>query len=320
MFGGLKRAHDYSGIGQISNSLTKLWNSGNPDYTAAAMLCMYNNLTIDAAKSGVLNSYESYPEVNKRISKAIGGKAGRMPHFFQYSKNGRKEIGERKRTYAKPNDSTMNRICESFNDPYRINFNYQNLPRFNWQMLMTSDINECHQEAIEIFCRLDDTNISNFIESGQCIDVAEKTNAAGYDLLAEAIMSEFASHGWTTEDVYPTVTKYLFAGENAGKSSHKRMFWRVFGDIAVRNIIQNMNNHTICARCGMRVPNWTSVHECDLDDGKTFVCVDCGAICERTAPKQCRCTECQAEYRRAYTRNRNKRVRKEKKEVKACGA
>lgn len=67
MYNGLKRAHDYSGIGQISNALTKLWNSNKePDYEAAAMLCMYNNLTIDAAKSGVLNSYESYPDAYKK--------------------------------------------------------------------------------------------------------------------------------------------------------------------------------------------------------------------------------------------------------------
>lgn len=44
MFLGLKRAHDYSGIGQVSNALTKLWNSDTPDWDAAAWLCYYNNL------------------------------------------------------------------------------------------------------------------------------------------------------------------------------------------------------------------------------------------------------------------------------------
>ena len=46
LFEGLKRAHDYSGIGQVSNSLTKLWNKPNPDIDAAKMLCMYNNYVI----------------------------------------------------------------------------------------------------------------------------------------------------------------------------------------------------------------------------------------------------------------------------------
>lgn len=44
MFNGLKRAHDFSGIGQVSNALTKLWNRNEPDLEAAAWLCMYNNL------------------------------------------------------------------------------------------------------------------------------------------------------------------------------------------------------------------------------------------------------------------------------------
>lgn len=46
-FNGLKRAHDFSGIGQVSNALTKLWNKDEPDREAAALLCFYNNLVID---------------------------------------------------------------------------------------------------------------------------------------------------------------------------------------------------------------------------------------------------------------------------------
>lgn len=45
-FSGLKRAHDFSGIGQVSNALTKLWNKDQPDREVAAMLCFYNNLVI----------------------------------------------------------------------------------------------------------------------------------------------------------------------------------------------------------------------------------------------------------------------------------
>ena len=43
MYIGLIRAHDSSGIGQISNNLCKLWNSDNPDYESAKLLCYYNN-------------------------------------------------------------------------------------------------------------------------------------------------------------------------------------------------------------------------------------------------------------------------------------
>lgn len=40
---GLIRAHDSSGIGQVSNNLCKLWNSDDPDYHSGKLLCYYNN-------------------------------------------------------------------------------------------------------------------------------------------------------------------------------------------------------------------------------------------------------------------------------------
>ena len=43
MFNGLKRAHDYSGIGEISNMLTRLWSKENPDFDSAADITFYNN-------------------------------------------------------------------------------------------------------------------------------------------------------------------------------------------------------------------------------------------------------------------------------------
>ena len=47
IFNGLKRAHQFSNIGEISNMLTRLWNRDNPDRHAAALLTYLNNLRID---------------------------------------------------------------------------------------------------------------------------------------------------------------------------------------------------------------------------------------------------------------------------------
>ena len=101
MYNALKRAHNFSAgeitsIGEISNMLTRLWNKDNPDRDVANLLCMFNNLVIDAAKSGVINHYKNYPQVAKRVGKATGGKNGRMPWFFQFSKNGRKDTIQNK--------------------------------------------------------------------------------------------------------------------------------------------------------------------------------------------------------------------------------
>ena len=45
-FNGLKRAHQFSNIGEISNMLTRLWNRDKPDREAAALLTYLNNLRI----------------------------------------------------------------------------------------------------------------------------------------------------------------------------------------------------------------------------------------------------------------------------------
>lgn len=42
IFNGLKRAHKFSNIGEISNMLTRLWNRDNPDRYVAALLCALN--------------------------------------------------------------------------------------------------------------------------------------------------------------------------------------------------------------------------------------------------------------------------------------
>lgn len=47
LYEGVKRAHDYSGIGQVSNNLTKVWNKDDPDRHAADLLCCYNNAVIN---------------------------------------------------------------------------------------------------------------------------------------------------------------------------------------------------------------------------------------------------------------------------------
>ena len=79
IYNGLKRAHQFSNIGEISNMLTRLWNRDNPDRNSAALLTYLNNLRIDGAKTGKVNEYTNYPEVEKRINKATGGPNGRMP-------------------------------------------------------------------------------------------------------------------------------------------------------------------------------------------------------------------------------------------------
>ena len=315
IFIGLKRAHDYSGIGQVSNAITKLWNKPNPDANAAKLLTMYNNYVIDAAKTGFVNSYEDHPESKAIVSKAIGGKTGRMPWFFQFSKNGRREMHARlskRKNYLKPNDSTMNRIWKRFSTIGNINMTMADVKPFNYQMLLDGPPPAIDYEAVNLFCEMDDLNTANKIEATQEIDLDEKNKQKAYEILAEEIMREFNERygDGVLEDAYPSIVRYLFTEENFNKQTHKQMFWRVFGDIARHNIIENLRECTVCAKCGMRTPWWNPVHECASDMQGFVTCCDCGKVVPRTNSRQVRCSECQEVHKRVLACNRQRRRRK----------
>lgn len=315
LYVGLKRAHDYSGIGQVSNAITKLWNKPNPDVDAAKFLTMYNNYVIDAAKTGFVNSYEDHPESKEIVNRAIGGKTGRMPWFFQFSKNGRHNKDERKskkKTFLKPNNSTMNRIWKRFSTIGNINMNMADVKPFNYMMLLGSVSNTINYDAINIFCEMDSSNQASLIEAAQETDLGEMENIKSYDILADLIKEELTERFGNLEIVYPSIVKYLFTEENATKPSHKQMFWRVFGEIAVRYLESNLRSCHICQACGTKIPNWYPIHECHENATGFVTCCDCGKIVPRTNSRQQRCPDCQAEHKKILAYNRKKRQRRKK--------
>ena len=47
MYKGMEAAYTGGAIGPISNSISKIWNSGAPDLDAIKLLCAQNNFIID---------------------------------------------------------------------------------------------------------------------------------------------------------------------------------------------------------------------------------------------------------------------------------
>ena len=316
-FHGLKRAHEYSNIGEISNMLTRLWNRNNPDRTAAALLTYLNNLRIDGAKTGSVNEYSNYPEIEKQINKATGGPNGRMPAFFAYSKNGRRDKTtnrKKKRQWAKPNNSTMNRICKAFDDIGNINMNWAGVPAFNWQMLLSEPCLHNRMDIIDEFCELDNIKVSLTITNAE-ESPAEKELVDNNTIIDEHITDTLTRKFGSLEACYPYVVKHLFAGDGAAKQSHKQTFWRVFGDMAIANIRNNLKDCTICPECGAKIPSWATSHTCPKNVQGFYECIDCGKLCERTNSRQQRCSECQEHHRydlRHISRKRSQEEREER--------
>ena len=314
-FHGLMRAHEYSNIGEISNMLTRLWNRNKPDILAAALLTYLNNLRIDGAKTGAVNEYTNYPEIAKRINKATGGKNGRLPYFFQFSKNGRadKTNGKKKRSWAKTNNSTMNRICAAFDDIGNINMNFAGIPPFNWQMLMDGPCLHTRPEIIEDFVALSNLKLSVIICNAED-PLHKEENLSRTAIVEDRLQSTLTRKYGSLEKCYPYVCKYLFTGENASRASHKQTFWKIFGEIAIRNLRKNLANCSTCPRCQMKIPNWTEDHQCPKNSQGFYKCIDCGKLCERQNSRQCRCGECQEHHRRDAQRLSKERSKQRRKE------
>jgi len=325
LYNGLKRAHDYSSggitsIGEISNMLTRLWNRENPDRVAAAWLTMFNNLTIDAAKTGQLSHYKDYPAVARKINKAIGGKNGRLPYWFAFSKNGRKAPapGKKKRKYLAPNNSTMNRICAAFSDIGNINLHNADISPFNWQMFLSEPCKDTNPEMCKVFCDMDNINISGVIEAKDFDYFTERESKSKYELLAKMIIEEMTDRFGPLENSYPYIVKFLFADKAVDKAVHKQMFWRVYGDIALKNLKQNLSNYKVCKNCSMKYPIWAETHTCIKDSTGFVTCIDCGAVRPRMNSKQQRCEICQDIYNKTSDsvrkRNKYKKLKEEEQQ------
>lgn len=219
-----------------------------------------------------------------------------MPHFFQFSKNGRAS-GKPKEKYARPTKSTMNRICAVFDDIGNINLNFAGVPPFNYQMLMSEQFYKKNMDIVQTFCNLDSMSLSTEIALAE-IPPHERSSSGMYEILADIIKETLIERYGSVDYCYPYLVKALFAGDNWKKSSHKKMFWRVFGETAVQNIEKNLENCTVCPACGMKIPRWADSHTCPKNNTQGFVvCEDCGKLCPRIGSRQIRCEECQKNYR-----------------------
>lgn len=269
----------------------------------------------DAAKTGMINSFDNYPQKNKRLNKAIGGKNGKMPWFFQHSKNGRRQAKPKDKC-CKPNTSTMNRICAYFDNVGRINMSNVEVPPFNWQMLLKEKTFDYNAQAVQLFCIMDDGNISNEILARTTSVSGSQNYAIGkYDFVKEQIENTLIDKFGSLQNVYPSIVKHLFTGTNVDKISHKRMFWRIFGSMAFNILCENMKTYSICENCHAKIPSWAKTHICSKTTKGYFECSDCGTWCQRLNNRQYRCSSCQERYNKINVMKHH-RVYNSRKKVK----
>ena len=70
-------------IGYVSNAITKIFNSDNPDTKLVKVLCAYNNFVIDYFKTQKKMDLKNYETDYARYK----DKESKCPYFFRYAKN-----------------------------------------------------------------------------------------------------------------------------------------------------------------------------------------------------------------------------------------
>jgi hypothetical protein len=236
IYKGLTLAYSGGNIGQISNEITKIWNSNNISMRAIKILCMESNFTIDYAKT--LYKPTRPKEISKLIHTYIKQKT---PHFFIYAKNKDKEQVE------KVNESVVNKLESIIPNPI-INFRGAKLGNFDYKMLMKNPSVNLNQEIIDKYTELDLGK--RFIEISDVDNISSNDDLFIYKDIRNKLLKVNDDIGYVTD----VLIEYLYSHKN---SSFKTTLWSSFGDVIVdnlkKNIDLNLSNTIQCDMCGDRI-------------------------------------------------------------------
>jgi len=232
IFSGLKLAYTGGNIGQVSNNISKIWNSGNVNLDAIKLLCMENNFTIDYAKT--LYKPQRPTEIDALIKSYTKLK---VPHFFIYAKNKKIENVE------KINKSVVNRLEKIIPNPI-INFKAVGLNNFDYRLLLSDpdEIIELDNDIVEKYRELDLKK--HFMMNLSKNDEKNNNITHQYQMIKEQILEIDSDFRY----VVNVLVEYLYMHK---KSNYKTTLWECFGDVLVENLKNNIKNKTIyCECCG----------------------------------------------------------------------
>lgn len=309
IYDGLNAAFVGGNIGIYSNNISKIWNSevfvsGTPEEKQEAidlvkLLCMENNFVIDYAKT----LYK--PERPKHIhDKITAFTKGNVPHFFIYAKD------KTDAQVEEVNESFVNKLNYKIINP-RINCRNlkdskdRKLGNIDFTKLVSNPNIECkvafHKNGtidesktdpmIVKYCELN--KAYHFKIDKDYVDMPRDsiTNTQmKHDLffkrVGNEIKTELSKFGYNESEVVDILVKFLY---HVKPSKHKAALWFCYGKYIVENLKSN---------------------NCKLDT-KVIQCVDCGEWFEVNVKdnETCRCSECYAEYRKAYYREKKREQR-----------
>ena len=282
-YDGMVAAWTGGNIGSISNQITCIFASPNPDLDAVKILVMLNNFVIDYAKT--LYKPTVPPAWEKRIREAVHGK---VPRFFIYAK-------DKLPSQCEPqNESVVNRLSDKIQS-YKFDFKKKQLGTFDYTNLMRNKdihIGEKEQALIDAYNayvrRIGSYNVGM---------ADEKNRYAGIIKDLRAQMRQFGDETYIVD----VLVAYLFGIK---KSIHKAVLWEAYGGIIYKNLLANhAGSLHMCQRCGTRFvamyPKQCLCQDCSKEARKVpeeipdAFCLECGRLFSPSSLTQTRCPVCQ---------------------------
>ncbi len=282
-YDGMVAAWTGGNIGEISNQITRIWASPDPDLDAVKILVMENNFVIDYAKT--LYKPTRPPEWEARIRAAT---TGRVPRFFIYAKD------KTPKQCEPSNSSVVNRLFDKVQS-YKFDFKKKQLGKFDYKKLMHDpDVamddraNEVVKHYLTLVRRIGDYNIGISDDRNRYIEIIKDIKWA---------LSQFGDETYVTD----VLVKYLFGIK---KSIHKAVLWEAYGHVIYRNLLDNhAGEQRMCPRCGARFtpmhPNQFLCPSCGKEGRwippvvPKVYCTDCGKLFQPDDLHQTRCPVCQ---------------------------
>lgn len=227
-------------IGEISNNITKIWNSDKPDLDVIKQLCMENNFEIDFAKT--LFRLKRPDDIDEKIKEYLKAK---MPHFFMYnekkSKKDKKGRITKKMRVEDNNNSTVNRL-DGVIPKTKISFEEVAGGSFDYKLLMKNTEVELDEKIIKRYTELDQGKNKLIKEN---TDTSKKGKLWVYSDIKNKLL-EINSNATYITDV---LIKYLYCEKD---SKFKDTLWESFGYIIERNLEKNLAKVTPCEDCNSR--------------------------------------------------------------------
>lgn len=234
LYTGMELAYKGGKIGEISNNISKVWNSENVDEQAIEVvkwLCLLTNFEIDYAKT--LFTLTPPKDKTEIIKKYTGQK---LPYFFKFAKDKlTKQVNFN-------NQSTVNKLNKII-PQNRIYFDHMGIGDFDYKVLMRNKNIIVNQELIKLFIKLESK------ENVQKLRAEQLKDNKNYNYVYSQIRNKILETQINLNDIVDMLVLYF---HETKPNSNKETLWKCFGSTILRNIRRNSG---LCEECGVVIEN-----------------------------------------------------------------